>query len=663
MPESGPIHRNPLIWIVDDSPTEAAITERSLGAGYRTRRFSDGTTAVEELVSAKRLPDLLLLDWVMPGMTGDEVTRFLRSRSQTQELPIILVTASRIDTQDVVAGLAVGANDYVPRPFAPEELRARVQAALRTKQLSDLATRERQRLTTVNRLGHALFQAMPSPVQIIDELARALTSSLCEGCSVLIFPGPLPEIAVAHHRTEPRADHLAVIASVADPCVHQFASAAEALATLPPAYASYIALHGLRGLAILPFPAVDPVRGIVTVTREGDSEPFDSEDIATIETCIEHASLAIERVMRFDSERVARMQLDTVLGSLPIGIIATAENGAVTLVNAAALALVPGVAAARTLVEVFELPSWTDPDGVPIGALGDLFGGGPIQLPVGVDLMLRGEDGAPPSTIAVSAVPLRNGLGAVVGRVTVLEDVSAERAITEQRERTAQFQQELLAIVGHDLRSPLGAVVTATEILQLDLPPETRHGGIVRRIRSSATRMTGIIEQLLDVTQARLGGGIPVALTEGALLPLVTGVAEELTLAYPKTRFEVHGTDVVGHWDPDRLGQVVSNLASNAAQYGRPGEPVTIEIGVRGEQAMICVRNAIRGEPISDAALQTMFQPYKRGGASGHSSGLGLGLYIVSGIVKAHRGKIEVESTAAGTVFRVLLPVVRRQSA
>ena len=659
MPESAPINRNPLIWIVDDSPTEASITERSLGDGYRTRRFGDGTTVVEELAATKSMPDLLLLDWVMPGMTGDEVTRFLRSRPQTKELPIILVTASRIDTQHIVAGLAVGANDYVPRPFAPEELRARVEAALRAKQLSDLATRERQRLTTVNRLGHALFQAMPSPVQIVEELARALTSSLCDGCSVLILPGPLPEMAIAHHRSEPGAKHLVEISSIADPCVHHFASTDDALATLPPAYTPYIERYGLRGLAILPFPALDPVRGIVTVTREGDNEPFDSDDIATIETCIEHASLAIERVMRFDSERVARMQLDTVLGSLPIGIIASDENGAVTLVNAAALALVPGVAAARTLVDVFELPSWTDPDGSPIAALGDLFGRGPIQLPVGVDLLIGAADGEPPSTIAVSAVPLRDGLNAIVGSVTVLEDVSAERAITKERERTAKFQQELLAIVGHDLRSPLGAVFTATEILQLDLAPESRHGGIVRRIKSSATRMTGIIEQLLDVTRARLGGGIPVVLAEVALLPLVTGVAEELTLAYPKTRFEVTGPDVVAHWDADRLGQVVSNLGSNAAQYGRPGEPVKIQTGVRGDQAVICVINAIRDAPISETALATMFEPYKRGGASGHASGLGLGLYIVHGIVTAHRGSIEVESTTAGTVFRVLLPIRR----
>ena len=656
MPDPEATHLQPLIWIVDDSPTEAAIAERSLGQGFRTRRFTDGTTVVEALSAADRLPNLLLLDWVMPGMTGDEVTRFLRSRAETRDLPIILVTASRVDTQDVVSGLAAGANDYVPRPFAPEELRARVQAVLRTKELADLAGRERQRLTTVNRLGHALFQAMPTPAQVADELARALTNSLCDGCSVLILPGLLPELMVAHHRGEPGAAHLAAISSITDPDVRRFASAADALAALPPAYRPYIERYGLRGLAVLPLPIRDPVRGIVTVTREGDAEPFDSEDIATIETCVEHAALAIERVTRFNSERVARLQLDTVLGSLPIGIIAADHEGVVTLVNAAARALVPGAAGVRTLSEVFALPGWTDRDG---GALDDGFGRGPIQLPVGVDLMLQGTDGNLAATIAVSAVPLRDGPGAIVGSVTVLEDVSAERVVADERERMTKFQQELLAIVGHDLRSPLGAVLTAAEMLQLELAPDSRQGNIVRRLKSSATRMTGIIEQLLDVTQARLGGGIPVALTEIALLPLVTSVVEELTLAYPNTRFEAHGPDLVGMWDSDRLGQVISNLGSNAAQYGRVGEPVKIETAQRGDQAVICVFNAVADAPISAAALQTMFEPYKRGGASGHASGLGLGLYIVSGIVKAHRGTIEVESTTTGTVFRVVLPLKR----
>src|SRR4051812_45346610 len=103
--------RRPLVWIVDDSPTEALIAERSLGSAYDFERFLDGSVVVERLAAGAPQPDLVLLDWVMPGMAGDEVCRFLRTDPRTLELPIILITASRIETSDVVNGLASGAND------------------------------------------------------------------------------------------------------------------------------------------------------------------------------------------------------------------------------------------------------------------------------------------------------------------------------------------------------------------------------------------------------------------------------------------------------------------------------------------------------------------------------------------------------------------------
>jgi len=107
--------RRPRVWIADDSPTEAKITQRTLGDGYEIEYFNDGSLVVERIADGATLPDLLLLDWVMPGMQGDEVCRFLRSHERTRALPIILVTASRVETADIVAGLAAGANDYVPR--------------------------------------------------------------------------------------------------------------------------------------------------------------------------------------------------------------------------------------------------------------------------------------------------------------------------------------------------------------------------------------------------------------------------------------------------------------------------------------------------------------------------------------------------------------------
>jgi len=539
-----PHDRCPLIWIVDDSPTEALIAERSLGSSYDFERFTDGSVVVERLAAGAPQPDLMLLDWVMPGMAGDEVCRFLRTDPRTLELPIILITASRIETSDIVKGLACGANDYVAKPFATEELRARVDAAIRTKRLSDLARKERRRLSTINQLGLALLEAGTDIPRILDALAISLTMSLCDGCSILPLPGSVTSAPVTRHRADPSGESLAAIASVADPVVHSFDSAEQARATLPAAYAAHIGRFGLRGLAILPLSSRAPVRGLVTVTRDGGSGPFDDDDLQTIETCIEYASLAVESAVRFDAER------------------------------------------------------------------------------------------------------------------------SAERAVNSERERIARFQQEMLGIVGHDLRGPLAAIQIGTEMLAAERKNDA-DAYVVKRIESCAQRMTRMVDQLLDMTRARLGSGIPVLRTRTPLLPLLRSVMGELSLAYNGTQFDLVGSaDVVGLWDPDRLAQVASNLMGNAVQYGLAGAPITVELAGAEGAATITVHNQLRGNPISPEAIATMFEPYRRGGdVERNGNGLGLGLYIVSEIVRAHGGTIGVESALSGTTFRVVLPEAGRRVA
>jgi phosphoserine phosphatase RsbU/P len=646
------------VWIVDDSPTEALITERSLGNDYEYEKFDDGSLAVERLAAGGAQPDVLLLDWMMPGMAGPEVCKFLRSSRDTQTLPIILVTASRVETDDVVQGLASGANDYVARPFVPEELRARVAAVIRAKQLADAAAHERERLAAVNQLSHALLEVGTSVAGILDHLATTLTRTLSDGCSILLLPGPFPPTSISRHRADPSGAALARIASIADPQVHSFDSTDHARRVLPPAYRPYLAQFGLRGLAILPFPTSEPVQGVVTVTRDGAGRPFDAEDIATLETCIEYAGLAVETAIRFDAERAARDQLRTMFEHLPVGIVTTDAHGAITLVNSSAAQLIPGIERAVDRAAAFPLATWTAYDGTPIAErdwiLGHALGS---NQPTRAELMMT-VDGAPPRAVRASGVPLRDARGVVVGSVTALEDVSAQHAVAVERERIAEFGHQMLGIVGHDLRNPLGAMVAGLAVL--DATTEgPRAKSVVRRLESSTRRMTRIVEQLLDMTRARLGQGIPVEPRDTALLPLVKTAVDELSLAYPQTQFElVDPIDVEGRWDPDRLAQVVSNLMGNAAQYGKKGAPVTIQLVRDATSVTIAVTNANRDQAIPPEQLAVLFDPYRRGrGSERHHAGLGLGLYIVHEIVQAHHGRVEVESSAAGTVFRVVLPL------
>jgi phosphoserine phosphatase RsbU/P len=622
--QARPQARLPVIWIVDDSATERAITRRSLGGDFSFVEFHDGVEVVERFVAGAR-PDVLLLDWVMPGMSGDEVCRYLRSQDSTKELPIILVTASRIETSDVVQGLASGANDYIARPFAPQELRARVDAAMRAKRLHDEAVRERMRLAAVNRLGGKLFEAGGDAQRIFEELASTLAGSICDGCSILLLPGPFPEAAVARHRADPEAAAvLLAMAAIADPATFVFESSEEAARVLASPYHAYIARRGLRGLAILPFPLREPFQGVITVTRDCESLPFEREDLATLETCIEYATLAVQNAMRLAAERTARTQLHAVLQHAPIGIVVTNRDGAVTLANPAAAKLVPGIEGAPDLAALTAQ------------ALGD-----------GAARQLR-----------VASVPLTMG-GAAIGEVTTLEDVTVASELAAEKARLAAFQEQMLAIVGHDLRSPLSAIYAGADALThhaADIPP--MHS-IIRRMRASASRMTSIVDQILDVTRARLGGGIPIQPQEMSLTPMVRGILEELALAHASARFELIADEAVhGKWDPDRLAQAVSNLVSNAIQYGRAGSPIVVTVAAAAAVATITVTNAVRDLPIPSDRLRTLFDPYRRGaGSERHVGGLGLGLYIVSEIVRAHGGTITAESSEPATVFRVQLPL------
>jgi signal transduction histidine kinase/CheY-like chemotaxis protein len=614
----------PVVWLVDDSATERAMTRRSLGPDFSFVEFSDGVEVVERSATGA-LPDVLLLDWVMPGMSGDEVCRYLRSHDRTKELQIIIVTASRVETTDVVQGLAAGANDYIVRPFAPQELRARVETALRAKRLHDEAIRERTRLAAVNRLGGKLFEAGGDTQRIFEELAATLAGSICDGCSILLLPGPAPETAVARHREDPTAAAaLLAMATIADPAAFVFESAEEAARVLARSYHGYIARCGLSSLAILPFPLREPFQGVITVTRDGESRPFDREDLATIETCIEYATLAVQNAMRLTAERTARTQLHAVLEHAPIGIVVTNRDGAVTLANPTASTLVPGIEGAPDLAALIRK-----------------------ALEEGSARQLR-----------VASVPLMMG-GAAIGEVTTLEDVTVESQLAAEKARLAAFQAQMLAIVGHDLRSPLGAIYAGAEALNHHAADSSPMRSIIRRMQSSASRMTSIVDQLLDVTRARLGGGIPIHPQAMSLTPMIRGVLDELALAHPSARFELVADEQVhGMWDSNRLAQVVSNLASNAIQYGRAGSPVVVEVSAAAPFATITVTNTVRDAPIASDRLRVLFDPYIRGAESErHVAGLGLGLYIVSEIVRAHGGTITAESSGSSTVFRVQLPL------
>jgi signal transduction histidine kinase len=231
----------------------------------------------------------------------------------------------------------------------------------------------------------------------------------------------------------------------------------------------------------------------------------------------------------------------------------------------------------------------------------------------------------------------------------------AEAAEVEAR-RIAELQQALMAAVGHDLRTPLAVVSMGAKLLLQRGGLDDRQARTVAQISASASRMEAMIRDLLDVSRARMGGGIPVTPAAARIESICSAAIQELRETWPERSIalSLQGTGA-GWWDASRLVQVVSNLVSNALEHGHPESEVRVRATSDGKELRLEVQND--GAPIAPELLPEVFEPFRRGGAAPRG-GLGLGLFIVREIVRAHGGEVSVESDAArGTTFTVRLPM------
>ncbi|MBB4634732.1 GAF domain-containing sensor histidine kinase [Longimicrobium terrae] len=240
--------------------------------------------------------------------------------------------------------------------------------------------------------------------------------------------------------------------------------------------------------------------------------------------------------------------------------------------------------------------------------------------------------------------------------------LAAEDAYARDREALAterasgQLREQFIAVLGHDLRNPLSSIVTGSEFL-LGLELSATERTVLERIRSSGERMSHLINDVLDFARGRLGGGVPVYLEEVDTERLVRQVVEEVASGHPARTLRITASTAGKAWlDESRAAQLLSNLVSNAVQYSPAHLPVDVRVeGGEGDNVVFSVHNG--GDPIPAEAIPRLFDPYVRAERSAPRTGLGLGLYIASEIVRAHGGEIRVESSAeAGTMFTVELP-------
>ena len=224
------------------------------------------------------------------------------------------------------------------------------------------------------------------------------------------------------------------------------------------------------------------------------------------------------------------------------------------------------------------------------------------------------------------------------------------------RTETLRLNEMFTAVLGHDLRNPLNAILTGAQLIERRTGDEAVQR-TASRILSSAKRMSRLIEDMLDLARARLAGGIPLKREPIDAGTLLHRVVQEHQAAFPDRRIELLSEgDLGGEWDADRLAQLASNLIGNAIQHGDPTG--TVEVRLHGAERDLVILSVTNLGTIDPEVLPHIFNPFRGGErAIGRADGLGLGLYIVQQIVLAHQGSVDVQSGRDGrTIFCIRVP-------
>jgi signal transduction histidine kinase len=264
--------------------------------------------------------------------------------------------------------------------------------------------------------------------------------------------------------------------------------------------------------------------------------------------------------------------------------------------------------------------------------------------------------------------PLPSALAgtAALASMTLLAELVSQQLSSQQTLEDAQFalrgatataelREQFIAVLGHDLRNPLGTIITGAELMLQSLGNPERLAILARLIQGSGKRMAALVDDVVDLTRGKMGGGIALTMrAEPALEKTIGQVVDELRSSYPER--DIHfdcGAQGVVLCDAGRLGQLCSNLLKNALVYGDPARPVSVSLHLDGAGLQLAVTN--HGPAMSADTIAHLFKPYWRAAAKSPHQGLGLGLFIAGEIARAHGGAMTVSSGAELTTFQLTL--------
>jgi signal transduction histidine kinase/CheY-like chemotaxis protein len=620
------------ILIADDHPDNVTLLARYMtNEGYEHITAGDGEEAVNKTRS--ELPDLILLDINMPKKDGFAALEEIRADPAVQHIPVIILTAARLDPTDIQSGLNLGADDYVTKPFDRLELMARIRTKLRVKEAEDAMRRRNRELMLLPEIGKDLSARLD-----LEELSTILLKRTVENLGAILGYLVIIKKSGPYQKTYHLADTqiseefplpqnlFNIVENLQQGFIIEDTRSDERWQGMP--------AEPIRSAVVVPLYGRHELLGLLILAHEQKSY-FNLEHMLLLQAIASQAAIAVENADLFAGISHEQKRLTALLKSAAEPILMFDSNDCLTLINPAGERLFTDYETKLGL----PLAHGKGYDSL-IALLEQTYAAGAFQT---------GEVTWPDHRIFTTLVtPIEDG-----GHVVTLQDVTHFKDLE-------RVKNEFIATASHDLKNPIMAISGFSSLMAQAGPLNDQQKEFVERILSASQNMNELVHSMLDLVQIDLEAEPKKEPVDFARL-----VAEVQDEFQPQAKnkglgltFENNRDPLIVPGDAARLRQMTRNLIGNAVKYTPQGGSIRLSVEVQENKAVFRVQDTGKGIPQAD--LPFIFNRFYRAHNDNTSKveGNGLGLAIVKSIVDQHGGQASVESApASGTCFSVSLPL------
>jgi signal transduction histidine kinase/DNA-binding response OmpR family regulator len=624
------------ILVADDRPDNVTLLTRYLSyEGYEYVTAGDGMETLDKVHD--ELPDLVLLDVDMPLKDGFTVLKEIRNDVSVAHIPVIILTAARLDSTDVQSGLNLGADDYVTKPFDRHELMARIRTKLRVKETEDVIRRRNRELNLLPEIGREL-----SARTDIKDLANILLKRTVETLGAIqgnmIVLSSENQVQQNYQVSLSPSASLGAEMTIPEKLLKHIVDSHQGLviadAHNDPLWQASQQDANIRSAVIVPLYGRKELLGVLILTHEQENY-FNLDHLLLLQAIASQAAIAIENAQLYSNVAQEQKRLAAVLQHAAEAILMFDAQGRLSLLNPAGEKLFTDFKANINQ----SLPSDHGYD-----AFIQLLNEARIS-----HVAKSGEILWPDQrTFTVLITPIEDG-----GQVAILHDVTRFKDLE-------QVKNEFIATASHDLKNPITSIAGFSTLLGHAGPLNEQQQDFVSRIQGATRTMTELVQNMMSLAEMDLNATKKYeALDMGKLL---AEMADEFTpqAQIKEQTFVFTQSDIQAavSGDPLQMHQLLRNLIGNAIKYTPLGGSITLKAKISGSKILIDIQDNGYGIPASD--LPFIFNRFYRvrNGKSSEIEGNGLGLAIVKSITEQHGGQISVESEVAkGTCFSITLPL------